>query len=196
MRLLYLLWLNVPLLRPLVDRLMGLVFGRLAGQWDQRAVTPGRLEPLQEAISRLDAPVRRILEMGCGTGKAAMALSEQFQDAWTVGVDVSPEMIEHATRSASASGSAVVFEVAKIQRTDFDDESFDLIVLVNAPPPFKEIGRLLRRGGHAIVVFTNGPETPFYSSHSRLERGFRRSGMLMTAADVAGPGEFLISSKR
>lgn len=195
MRLIYVVWLNIPPLRPLADRLMRVVFGRLAASWDSRTDRESRLDPLWAALELIDAP-RRVIELGCGTGSAAIALSKRLTDSWVVGLDASAKMIDRAVSNAAAAGAAVVFELGQIQATGFDDESFELVVLVNAPPPFREISRLLRRDAAVVVVFSDGSDTPFYSSHGRLERGFRRAGLSRLDAGAEGSGEYFVAIKR
>src|SRR3954453_5178626 len=98
MRLLYLIWLNVPPLRAPADKLMTRVFGSMAGRWDSINPDPGRFDPLYTAVERLPGDPTRILDMGCANGAVPVWLSERFPNAWTFGIDVSPEMIREATR--------------------------------------------------------------------------------------------------
>jgi SAM-dependent methyltransferase len=41
-----------------------------------------------------DVPVRRILDLGCGTGNGALAFARRFRDAEVVAVDKSPEFLD------------------------------------------------------------------------------------------------------
>lgn len=196
MRLLYLTWLNVKPLRSLADRLMQRVFDNLAPQWDDANPDPGRLDPLYAAVDRLPVPPTRTLDFGCANGTVPIWLSERFQGAWVFGIDISPTMIDEATAKATQAGSAARFAVARNQDSGFDENEFDLVTLVNVPPPFDEINRLLSPGGHAIVVYTKGADTWFYSDRKRLERGFRKQGMSTLVHGYRGRGEFFISAKR
>ncbi|MGH2906805.1 MAG: class I SAM-dependent methyltransferase [Solirubrobacterales bacterium] len=196
MRLLYLLWLNVPPARPLADKAMTRVFDAAAQQWDTYNTDPGRLDPLYAAIDRLDAAPQRALDMGCGNGTVPIWLAERYPGAWTFGIDVSPATIEEATRRAAAAGSASRFTVAHNQNCGFDDEELELVTLVNLPPPFAEIARVLATGGHVVVVFTQGPATWFYSAPARLKRGFEKAGLATLEHGGRGRGEFFIAAKR
>lgn len=53
-------------------------------------------------IRHAGAPGRRLLDVGCGTGKAAISMQELGYSA--TGVDLSPAMLEHARRKASGTG--------------------------------------------------------------------------------------------
>ncbi|MFY9489168.1 MAG: class I SAM-dependent methyltransferase [Solirubrobacterales bacterium] len=196
MRLLYLVWLDVPPARPLADKAMQRIFGRLAEDWDSLTSSAARWPILETALAHLATPPTRVLDMGCGTGTATIALAERYPGAWVEGIDASPEMIDLATRKASQAGAAVRFKQGKAQATGLDDGTFDLVVLINVPPPFREIWRLLKPGGQAIVIFTAGQSTPFYSRPARLDSGFRRAGLTVTNAAKSGPGELTIAERR
>ena len=43
-----------------------------------------------------DTSIRRILELGCGTGRLTRRMAELYPSAVIVAVDISPEMIAHA----------------------------------------------------------------------------------------------------
>ncbi len=60
------------------------------------------------------------------------------------------------------------------------------------PPFFAEIARVLRPGGHVVVVATGGAATPFYTPEAVLERGFRRRGIETVEAGAAGRGTYFI----
>lgn len=193
MRTLYVLWLNVAFLRPLLDKIMIRAFDRLAPEWDSRTAATGRLDPLAVALTRLHHAPARTLEMGCGTADASLLLGERFPSAWLVAIDISPEMLAGAQTNARESGAAIQFFEGPIYRTGLDAQSFDLVVLVNVPPPFAEIERLLTPHGHAVIVFTKGSDTWFYSRPSRLRRGFQSVGMVEDASGYEGIGEYFVA---
>ena len=186
----------MPPLRSVADKLMMRVFGSLAPEWDEANPDPGRFDPLYTAVDRLPESPERTLDLGCANGAIPIWLSERFPNAWVFGVDISPAMIDEATKKATQAGSAARFAVARNQDSGFDDGEFDLVTMVNVPPPFDEVHRLLAPGGHAIVVYTKGPDTWFYSDAKRLEKGFRKHGMLTLVHGERGRGEFFITAKR
>lgn len=158
-------------------------FGKLAPTWDD-GVGPERTAALADAAERLPLVPRRILDVGTGTGSAAIWLAERFPDAEVLGVDISPEMIEQAR----AKGSRATFEVGDARVAD---GPFDLVVHLNCPVLCADVARALAPGGVALVVATLGPATPFYTSRGALRRGFRRVGMEVTAEGRAGRGTWL-----
>ncbi len=193
-RLLYLAWLNLRFARPLLDRVMRRTFDSLAPGWNERTYWEGRLAPLDEALTRIDAAPGRIVDLGCGAGEATIALATRFAGAWVIGIDISPEMLARAQEAARQAGVAVQFHEETIEHTSLADESVDLAVLVNAPPPFAELARILAPAGRVVVIYTQGPETFFYSDANRLRRGFVGQAMAELCHGAAGKGEYFVAA--
>jgi SAM-dependent methyltransferase len=70
-------------------------------------------------------PVRRILDLGCGTGNHAVPLAERGYEV--VGVDRSPDMLARAR----ARGSSARFELGDLRDVDLG-EQFDAVVMMFA----------------------------------------------------------------
>jgi ubiquinone/menaquinone biosynthesis C-methylase UbiE len=112
-------------------------------------------------------PGQSVLDVGCGTGTLAIAAKRRAGPSGTVhGVDPSPEMIARARRKAAKAGLDVTFTVGTAEALPFPDAHFDTVlntlVMHHLPeevrPPFvRSIRRLLRRGGHALVVDYSRP---------------------------------------
>jgi SAM-dependent methyltransferase len=169
-------------------------FERAAAGWDERVQPDSeeRLAPLADAVERLDAAPRRILDVGTGTGAAALWLARRFEQADVLGVDVSPEMIERARAKASG---RVRFEVADT-RAAAGEGPFDLVVHLNCPVLFGDAAAALAEHGTVLVVATRGARTPFYTSHRTLRRGFRRVGLDVVEEGAAGDGTWLSAARR
>jgi malonyl-CoA O-methyltransferase len=138
-------------------------FDRLAPQWED-VRGPEALAPLGAALDALDAPPRRVLDLGTGTGKAARLAAERFPQAEVVGVDLSPAMIEQATSLAPPGlEDRVRFEVADASRLPFGDGEFDLVILLNMIPFFDELVRVTADDGAIAFVSYSGPDTPIWT---------------------------------
>lgn len=165
-------------------------FDRIAPDWHTRIGDPERMAPLDEALARIASVPTRVLDLGTGTGAAALHLARRFEDAEVVGVDVSTEMIALARRD-SPSGRPR-FEVADASALPFADREFDLVVQVSMPAFFSETARVIAAGGHLIVVSSRGPATPFHTPVSLLRRGFEREGLEWVGDGAAGPGTYYL----
>jgi SAM-dependent methyltransferase len=145
------------------------VFERLAPTWETR-LGPHHLLALEQALAGL-VPAH-VLDVGTGTGKAALALAEWFPDAEVTGIDLSPAMVAEAERKRGR----VRFLVADAADLPFGDGAFDLVVLMNAIPFFDELARVTAPGGVVVSSFSRGPETPIYVADERLRRELGRRG--------------------
>ena len=73
-------------------------FDSLALGWDGRVRSDSAeyLAPLVAALDRMQASPARILDIGTGTGAAALELADRYPAGEVVGIDVSAEMIAQA----------------------------------------------------------------------------------------------------
>jgi len=170
-------------------------FDRIAPQWDtmQRATALAAFELALEEVR----PPRRVLDLGTGTGSAALALARRFPESEIVGVDLSPRMIDEAHRKLPPElAGRVRFEVGDAERLPFEDGSFDLVTLANAIPFFDELARLVAPGGNVLFSFSLGANTPIYVPFGRLEAELRRRGFPEFAEFSAPPASALLCRKR
>jgi ubiquinone/menaquinone biosynthesis C-methylase UbiE len=111
-------------------------------------------------ISRLIDPKKgiEILDLACGQGFFSHALSAK--GAKVVGVDISPELIAIAKKHASHNEE---FYVSPAQNLSFlKPLSFDATLVVLAlqniehiAPVFKEVSRVLKKGGKFVIVLNH-----------------------------------------
>jgi ubiquinone/menaquinone biosynthesis C-methylase UbiE len=115
----------------------------------------------------------RVLDVGTGTGRAALLLARE--GATLVGVDASEEMLAVARRRAADEGVTVSFTRGDAHALDIPDRSFDaavsLRVLMHAPDWRRCLAELCRVSRRLIVI-------DYPSSHSLawLESVARRAG--------------------
>ncbi|MDZ8081221.1 MAG: class I SAM-dependent methyltransferase [Nostoc sp. SerVER01] len=109
---------------------------------------------------------RKILDMGCSVGHSTLPYVDGYPDAEVHAIDVGAPMLRYAHARAESLGKRVHFSQQNAERTNFPDESFDLVVshilLHEIPPPavrkvMQESYRLLAPGGMMIHV-----EAPLY----------------------------------
>jgi SAM-dependent methyltransferase len=122
----------------------------------------------------------RVLEVGCGPGHLSIRLAGQHGLEVT-GLDLDPAMIGRARANADRRGnrdqSRPSFLVGDVASLAFHDGSFDLVVSTlsmhhwaDPTAGLAEIGRVLRRGGRALVWdFRPGVRPhPFGPRHAHL----------------------------
>lgn len=189
---------HAPWLWPLLRRPMASYFDDRALGWDERTNAPGaeHLAPLAVAVTKIDRRPERALDIGTGTGVAALFVAREFPHASIRGVDISEEMIRRAKAKVGLDPAArVAFRVADASSLPYEDGHFDLVTQLNMPPFFAETARVLRHSGHVIVAASSGERTPFFTPDSVLARGFERQGMTVVTTGRIGSGSYFVARK-
>jgi ubiquinone/menaquinone biosynthesis C-methylase UbiE len=117
--------------------------------------------PLVEGIEDKLTNGIRVLDIGCGKGRALLHLAERFPHSEFVGYDLSPEALETARREAKSKGlDNIRFEVRDLTQfnQDAEDEAYDLVTAFDAihdqaaPQNVLDgISRTLRSGGSFLM---------------------------------------------
>ena len=133
-------------------------FDRLAPDYDDlRPVDAAWWQVFDAIVAAADTRGRRLLEVGCGTGRLAAALSERA-GARVWGVEASEAMAAEARRNG------VHVKVAAAERLPFRAAWFERATmrmvahLLDRPRAFAELRRVLADDGR-LVVATMDPET-------------------------------------
>lgn len=112
---------------------------------------------------------RRILDLATGTGDLAIALARGIRAAHVRGVDLSPQMLEEARRKVAARGldDRVVLDVGDAEAIEAADASVDVVTVAFGVRNFgdleqglREIVRVLRPGGRAVILEFSTPRNP------------------------------------
>jgi SAM-dependent methyltransferase len=110
----------------------------------------------------IDAPGRRMLDVGCNWGRWSIAAARNGYDV--IGIDPSIEAIMAARRIAQQLREHITYVVADARRLPFPDASFDVVfsysVLQHFPhdavrTSVEEFGRVLAPGGIVYVQMAN-----------------------------------------
>jgi SAM-dependent methyltransferase len=167
-------------------------FGPLAATYDElRPADANWWELFELLVREADLVGRRVLDVGCGTGRVAAALAERGSRVW--GVEPSREM------AARARSRGVHVKVARAEQLPFKEGWFERAVLwlvahlVDRPAVFAELARVLSPGGRvAIATFDPQHFAAYYLNHlfpslERMDRErFPETDALVDELAVAG----------
>lgn len=99
---------------------------------------------------------KRILDMGCATGKNTVPFCDAYPDAEVHGIELGAALLRYGHARTESLGKAIHFSQQNAEKTNFEDESFDLVVSCiifhetsrkAVPRILEETRRLLKPGG-------------------------------------------------
>jgi ubiquinone/menaquinone biosynthesis C-methylase UbiE len=115
-----------------------------------RPVDDNWRELFEVLVREGDLAGRRVLDVGCGTGRLAAALQERGSRVW--GVDASPEMV------AQARSRGVNAKVARAEQLPFKEEWFEraalwlTVHLLDRSRAFGELRRVLGADARVVIA--------------------------------------------
>jgi ubiquinone/menaquinone biosynthesis C-methylase UbiE len=102
-----------------------------------------------------------ILDVGCGGGKTVSRLAQLAPQGKVFGLDYSPDMVEYSkkvNKKLIAQNRVEIVE-GSVEKMGFPDDGFDLVTAfetyyfwISFPDALKEIKRVLKPGGHLLLV--------------------------------------------
>ncbi|MCW7080796.1 MAG: class I SAM-dependent methyltransferase [Candidatus Methanospirare jalkutatii] len=154
---------------------------------------------------------RRILDVGCGTGKLALFIAEMFREqregCVVVGIDTDTTKVKKA-RERALSMKFVSFEVQSATQTRFKDGSFDAVVslkalheISDADAALREAFRVLRSGGSIFIIdWVRCPATeshvhfPLYFTEESMRDALLNAGFEDVSIEKSESGELMLAS--
>jgi SAM-dependent methyltransferase len=144
-------------------------------------------------LGELGPDARRVLDLGCGVGTAALYLAER-RPVEVLGISISPEQVRlaegYAARSRDLQGRVGFLEAdftALPEGVTGFDLAFAIEAFVHADPAaafFREVARALRPGG-ALVIIDDLLASPVTDRRLEDFRAGWRVSSLVTAAEAA-----------
>ena len=134
---------------------------------------------------------QKILDMGCSVGHSTLPYVSEYPDAEVWGIDLGASLLRYASARAKALDKKVNFAQQNAEKTEFEDNSFDLVVshiLLHEIPcgarkkVFAESYRLLKPGGIMIHLESQ----LFLSPPSLASRYFRDTEVWVNSEPYLG----------
>lgn len=171
-------------------------FAELAGGYDRLRPAGESWHELADRSLEQLGPARRVLDVGCGTGRFAVYAAERL-GARVWGVDPSAEMLEQAR---ARGGRGAGWRQASAERLPFKDGWFDaahahlvLHLVDDVDRALAEVARVLGPGARMVVVsfrpehFDGFHLNPYFPSVAQIDRArFPDPAELGRALSAAG----------
>ena len=130
-------------------------FGRTVADYER--FRPGFPDSFFDRLveRRWIAPGRRCLDLGTGTGSLALGFATRGLDV--TGLDIAPELLAVARKSAAERGLTARFTEGRAEATGLDDSSFDLVSAgqcwwwFDSDATVEEAIRVLVSGGRLLI---------------------------------------------
>jgi demethylmenaquinone methyltransferase/2-methoxy-6-polyprenyl-1,4-benzoquinol methylase len=124
------------------------------------------------------AKPQSVLDVATGTGDLAVEMDRIVRPDLIVGVDLSEEMLAVARRKTQSDKSIrarVEFRQADSARLPFPEDAFDAVTISFGARNFEHLGislaellRVLRPGGHCMILEFSAPQTPLVAAGHRF----------------------------
>lgn len=116
-------------------------------------------------------PRAAVLDLGCGAGHASFAVAPHA--ASVTAYDLTAQMLAVVRREASTRGIKNISTVQGMaEALSFPDAHFDFVISRysahhwhDVPAALREVRRVLKSGGRALMIDTAGGETPLLDTH-------------------------------
>lgn len=179
------------------DELAGFVY-----ELGRRTTLPAQLDPYavhqRFAAAVPDGDRRRILDLGCGTGRSQLPFALRWPEAELYGIDLSAPCLRLAHLNARELGVRAWWAQRRCEATGYPDAHFDLLhstFLLHELPRrsvealVREAWRLLRPGGHFVHLDFHSPPGGSWGAFIHYGHARRNNELFMRSfceTDFAG----------
>lgn len=135
-------------------------FDRWSRSYDQSLLQRCFFEPSHDLLLEQFTPAdRRVLDIGCGTGRFATRVLHEFPEVCLWGLDLSSKMLEHASARGLPLNGRFSLVRGDSGRLPFRDSTFDVVTCSHSFHHYPdqagavaEMFRVLRPGGRLMLV--------------------------------------------
>lgn len=145
-------------------------FGNTAAAYLNSAVhsTGADLEAVKAIVQRYKAPI--VMDLGCGAGHISFAVAPYAETV--VAYDLSEQMLAVVAETAQQRGlENIVAKQGEAEKLPCPDQAFDVVVTrfsahhwADVPAAMKEVHRVLRPKGVAVIIDIVAPENPLHDT--------------------------------
>jgi malonyl-CoA O-methyltransferase len=181
---------------PLDPRQIRRAFGRAAKTYAKHAALQREVEDrLLERLEYVERTPQRVLDIGCGLGRASSLLRKRWKSAQTVALDLALPMLR---RVHTGWRHPLARICADARALPLADASIDVLFsnlciqwIDDVPALFEEFRRVLRPGGY-LAISTFGPDTLYElrAAWAAADRAPHVSGFV----DIARVGDALMAA--
>lgn len=173
-------------------------FGRAAAGYAEHAVLQHEVEDrLLERLDFVTTPPQRVLDLGCGPGRASGHLRKRWRKAEVIAMDLALPMLQQARREGSWL-RPLARVCADARQLPLADNSIDVLFsslciqwIVDLPALFDEFRRVLRPDGF-LALSTFGPMTLYELRSAWAE--VDRAPHVSQFADIQRVGDALLAA--
>lgn len=166
----------------------------IAYDFGRRTTMPAHLDPdeihRRFAAAVPDGPYRRILDLGCGTGRSTLPFAARFPGAELHGVDLSAPCLIRAFERSRAAGIEAIWSQQNAEALEFPDGYFDLVhstFLLHELPRHAlrritaEVLRVLAPGGRFVSLDFHSPPGGVFGDFIHYGHARRNDEVFMRA---------------
>lgn len=174
----------------------------LEALWGDGFLSPGGPEEVARAVAGVDLAGRTVIDIGCGSGGATIALVSEHGAGRVIGIDVEEPVCRHARRRVERLGLADRIEIRLVAPgpLPFDDAAADIVFskdsivhIADKEALAADVFRVLRPGGWFVasdwLIAHDGEPSPAmaaYLAAEALDFGMASPQRYRTALAAAG----------